>query len=96
MFLDWIMDNRILILIPYVILNLISFSLYGIDKAKAKKKAWRISEKTLLLSAAIFGGIGAFTGMRIFRHKTQHLQFQILVPLCAIVQIALLVAFFVL
>ncbi|MCR4621100.1 MAG: DUF1294 domain-containing protein [Clostridiales bacterium] len=73
------------------VMGLAAFAFYGMDKRKAKKGAWRISEKTLLLLAACFGGIGAFLGMKVFRHKTQHTRFRIIVPVCALVQIAVLV-----
>lgn len=73
------------------VMGLVAFAFYGMDKRKAKKGAWRISEKTLLLLAACFGGIGAFLGMKVFRHKTQHTRFRIIVPVCALVQIAVLV-----
>jgi uncharacterized membrane protein YsdA (DUF1294 family) len=69
--------------------NLFAFLLYGVDKAKAKKGAWRIPEATLLLAAALGGSLGALLGMELFRHKTKHLKFRVLVPLCLIVHIAL-------
>lgn len=75
-----------------LLISFITFCLYGIDKWKAKHGRWRISEKALLLSAFFFGGIGAFLGMRIFRHKTQHWYFAVLVPLFMILQIALAIA----
>ena len=52
--------------------SLISFVLYGIDKAKAKKKAWRIPEKVLLLWGFLCGSVGALLAMQLFRHKTKH------------------------
>ena len=70
--------------------NLMVFLLYGLDKAKAKKGAWRIPEKTLLLCAGVFGGLGAFAGMKLFRHKTKHTSFRILVPLFLGIQFALI------
>ena len=73
------------------IMDIVAFAAYGMDKRKAKKNAWRTSEKTLLLLAACFGGIGAVLGMKVFRHKTQHTSFRIIVPLCALIQIAVLV-----
>ena len=73
-------------------MTLITFFLYLIDKYKAKKGYWRIPEKTLLLSTLLFGGIGGFLGMRLIRHKTKHLHFQILVPLFLILQIVLYAA----
>lgn len=77
-------------LVFYIIMNLVTFILYGADKAKAKKGKWRIPEKTLLLFAACFGGLGAFLGMKVFRHKTKHTSFRILVPVCMIIQFILI------
>ena len=71
--------------------NLLAFALYGIDKAKAKRGAWRIPEATLLLVAFLGGSFGALLGMEVFRHKTRHLKFRILVPLFLILHIALAV-----
>ena len=77
------------ILLVLVGLNLLAFALYGIDKRKAKRGAWRISEVTLLLIAALGGSIGALLGMELFRHKTRHVKFRVLVPLFLILHIAL-------
>ena len=68
-----------------VIWNIAIFLLYGYDKFAAKKGIRRISEKTLLLSAFLMGGTGSFFGMEIFRHKTKHISFKILVPLFCII-----------
>lgn len=70
--------------------NIAAFFLYGIDKHKARHRRWRIPEATLLGIAALGGGLGAWAGMRAFRHKTKHLRFRIIVPLCAILQMAAL------
>lgn len=79
------------IIIILTIINIITFIVYGIDKLKAKKGCWRISEATLLLLAAIGGSIGAWCGMMIWRHKTKHWKFKIGVPLIFLLQFALLV-----
>ena len=79
-------------LVFYAIMTLVTFIMYGIDKSKAKKGRWRIPEKTLLLFAACFGGLGAFLGMRIFRHKTKHTSFKIIVPMCMILQFIIIAA----
>ena len=71
-------------------INLLAFVLYGIDKWKAKADQWRISEKTLLLTALLGGSMGALVGMQVFRHKTQHWKFRILVPLFLLLHAALL------
>ena len=70
-------------------INIATFLLYGIDKYKAKKNQWRISEATLLTMAAIGGSIGAWVGMRIWHHKTMHKKFKYGIPLIIIMQIAL-------
>lgn len=75
-------------------INIITFFVYGIDKRKARKAKWRIPESTLLLLAAIGGSIGAFVGMRVFRHKTKHLKFTIGVPAIIILQAAAIWYFF--
>ena len=69
--------------------NIATFLLYGIDKYKAKKSKWRISEATLLTMAAIGGSIGAWAGMRLWHHKTMHKKFKYGIPLIIIMQIAL-------
>ena len=72
-------------------INIVSFFLYGIDKYKAKKGQWRISEATLLTMAAIGGSIGGWTGMRLWHHKTMHKKFKYGIPLIIILQVALAV-----
>jgi uncharacterized membrane protein YsdA (DUF1294 family) len=69
--------------------NLLTFSLYGVDKYKAQKNQWRISESTLIACAFLMGGAGALFGMAIFRHKTKHLKFKLLIPLAIIINIAI-------
>ena len=71
--------------------NITSFLLYGIDKYKAKKGRWRISDATLLLMAVIGGSIGAWGGMRIWHHKTMHKMFKYGIPVIIIFQVALAV-----
>ncbi len=73
-----------------IIINIFTFLLYGVDKWKAKRNAWRISEKTLLLMTFAGGSFGAFCGMFFFRHKTKHLKFLILVPLFFIIHIVVM------
>ena len=79
------------ILLLLVAVNLVSFTLYGLDKLKAKKGLWRIRESTLLLIAALSGSVGALLGMEVFRHKAKHWQFKVLVPVFFILHIALAV-----
>ncbi len=67
--------------ILFLIWNIFVFILYGIDKKRSIKNEWRISEKMLIFCAFFMGGVGAFLGMSIFRHKTKKRKFQILIPL---------------
>ncbi len=84
-------DNNLLYfaLIYLAAINVVTFFLYGIDKWKAKKSKWRISEATLLWMAVIGGSIGAWLGMKVWHHKTQHKKFKFGVPFIIIAQIAL-------
>ena len=70
-------------------INLLLFTLMGIDKLKAKRGLWRIPEKTLFLTAALGGSIGGILGMQLFRHKTRHNSFKFGFPAILIAQLAL-------
>lgn len=83
-----------ILLIAYVIINLWMFYMMYKDKKLAKTHKWRISEKTLILGALAFGGLGMFMGMRVFHHKTKHTLFRIVAPLAAIIQIAVLIYYY--
>ena len=80
------------IILGYLLaVNIATFFLYGIDKYKAKKGKWRISEATLLLIAVIGGSIGAWAGMRLWHHKTMHKKFKYGIPVIIILQVAIAV-----
>ena len=81
------MENWQICLIIYAAVSLVVFAFYGIDKAKAVKKAWRVPERTLLL-LAVSSPIGALLGMLVFRHKIRKPKFYITVPLLLIVEAA--------
>lgn len=80
-----------IVLIYLAAINVVTFLLYGIDKLKAQHGRWRIPESVLIGFAIIGGSIGAWLGMMIWRHKTQHKKFKYGVPLILVVQIALLI-----
>ncbi len=76
-----------------LVINAATFIIYGIDKYKAKKAKWRISEATLLTMAAVGGSIGAWLGMKAWHHKTLHRKFKYGVPIILLIQIALMIYF---
>ena len=71
-------------------INAVAFIMYGIDKYKAKKAKWRISEAPLLLLAVLGGSIGAWMGMKVWHHKTMHKKFKYGIPAILLIQIALM------
>ncbi|MDD3035058.1 MAG: DUF1294 domain-containing protein [Bacteroidales bacterium] len=80
------------IIISYVIvINVITLMMYGIDKWKAKHSKWRIPEATLLIMAAVGGSIGAWTGIKLFHHKTLHKKFKYGVPAIFLIQLGIVV-----
>ena len=78
------------LLLYLILINLLGFVLYGVDKAKSKGKSRRIPERTLLWVARLGGGLGCWFGMMLFRHKTKHNRFMILVPLWTVLWVAAL------
>ncbi|MCI6161489.1 MAG: DUF1294 domain-containing protein [Prevotellaceae bacterium] len=79
-----------IVLIYLLVINVIAFFLYGIDKRKAIHFKWRIPEIELLGVAVIGGSIGAWFGMKVWHHKTMHKKFKYGIPLILIVQMALM------
>ncbi|MBR6322221.1 MAG: DUF1294 domain-containing protein [Lachnospiraceae bacterium] len=78
-----------IVLIFYLILiNIITFIVYGVDKKRARRKQWRVPEKVLFLLAIIGGSVGALLGMLVFRHKTQKWYFKFGIPAILLLQIA--------
>ena len=87
----------------FVCVNVLTFLVYGIDKwrstsgrllptgrKKARQGKWRISEATLLLLAVIGGSIGAWLGMRVWRHKTMHKKFKYGIPAILMIHIIIM------
>lgn len=74
-----------ILVLVIILLNIHSFYLFYKDKQLSKTGAYRISEKRLLSSSLLLGGIGALWAMRSFRHKTKHANFIWLVPLSAVI-----------
>ena len=74
-----------------ITINALGLLLMLIDKEKARRKRWRIPEKSLFLVAAIGGSVGCNLGMYLLRHKTKHHSFTIGMPLILILQLAVAV-----
>ncbi len=72
-----------------LLINLVTFLVYGMDKYKAKQDLPRIAERTLLGLALLGGSFGALLGMHLFHHKTRHWYFRYGIPLILLVQLAL-------
>ncbi|MCM1414657.1 MAG: DUF1294 domain-containing protein [bacterium] len=86
------MNSFDLILSYVAIVNLVSFAMMGIDKRKAKKRAFRIPEATLFVLAVIGGSLGSVIGMHLFHHKTRHWYFLYGMPVILVIQILLILA----
>ena len=74
------------------VMNVVAFTLMGIDKRRARRGAWRISERALFMTTDCFGGLGGVLGMKVFHHKTQHWYFKVFFPVLLFVQVVLLAA----
>ena len=85
------MDFWEILVIIFGILSVMTFFMYGIDKFKAQRGKWRISEKALLVSSFIGGAVGGFLAMQLFRHKTKHWYFNVVNILGLMWQIGLIV-----
>ena len=73
-----------------IIINIVTFLVYGIDKWKAKKSLWRVRENSLLMLAILGGSIGAWLGMKVWHHKTLHKKFRYGIPAIIIIQLAVI------
>lgn len=69
--------------------NTVGFVLMGVDKRRARRDQWRISEKSLFLPPLLGGTVGAILGMRVFHHKTRHWYFRYGLPVLLLLQLAL-------
>lgn len=86
------MDKKLIIqfiILIIVVLNLIPFLMFGVDKIKAVNRSWRISEKALLKFSFI-GPFGGFVAMKVFRHKIKKPRFYVGIPFFAILQLIII------
>lgn len=79
----------------WLAVNAYVFAMYGDDKHRARDGRWRIPEKRLLWGMWLFGGVGAWLGMRTFHHKTRHTVFRMCsLPAAALSIVALILALY--
>ena len=78
------------LLVLMAVMSVFLFAMMGLDKGKARRGKWRVSEKTLFIFALLGGALGGTAGMFLFRHKTKHRTFRLGFPLLAAAQLALL------
>ena len=82
------------ILIYILLINLIAILSIALDKSAARNGEDRVRESSLLIVAALGGGIGMYVAMRIFHHKTRKNKFMVGVPAIVLIEIALLVIYY--
>ncbi|MFG6358472.1 MAG: DUF1294 domain-containing protein [Acetatifactor sp.] len=75
-------------------INLAGLASMGLDKRKAVRHEWRISEATLFLIALLGGSLGSVVGMQLFRHKTRHWYFVWGMPAIFFAELALALLIF--
>ena len=71
------------------VINIAALAIMGIDKHKAHRHKWRISESSIFIVGLLGGGLGVLLGMSLFHHKTKHLKFTLGIPLVVLVNIVL-------
>ena len=82
----------VIVFVVYIlIVNVLAFILYGIDKRRSQRKMYRIPENTLLWMARLGGGVGSWLGIKKFHHKTKHKRFMIIVPLWTVLWVVAIV-----
>lgn len=81
---------KLIALALLAVINTVTFALMGIDKRRARRHRWRISEKALFIAAACFGALGGTLGMHLFHHKTKHWYFRIGFPVLLAAQAVLI------
>lgn len=76
-----------------LVVNVLAFVVYGVDKWKARRGRWRVPEATLLGLAALGGSMGAWLAMQLFRHKAQKKWFRYGVPALFVLQVVAVILF---
>ncbi|MCL6573442.1 MAG: DUF1294 domain-containing protein [Bacillus sp. (in: Bacteria)] len=88
------MEEKTLLLAAFLIMNIVGLFIMGVDKKRAIKHQYRISERSLWLVALFGGALGATAGMRLYRHKTKHISFKIGFPVLAAGELILILMLF--
>lgn len=73
-----------------ILINILTFLVFGVDKLKAKYKGWRIKEITLFILSILGGSLGAYISMKLFSHKTNKFIFKTCIPFILMIQIIIL------
>ena len=81
------MDYIYIPMIYFAAVSAITAIITAVDKYKAKKGAFRISEATLFILALTGGALSEYVTMRLIHHKTLHKRFMIGLPLIILLQI---------
>lgn len=74
-----------------IIMSMVSFTAFGLDKRRARNDRWRIREKTLFILCACMGAAGGLFGMQVFHHKTRKAAFRAVIPLLTALQAGLVI-----
>lgn len=74
-------DIEKMVVLYLAVINIVSFAAMGLDKSRAKKHKYRISEGILVVLSVLGGAVGSLIGMIVFRHKTSKKKFYVGVPI---------------
>ena len=80
----------VIFMIYAIVINVVTFIMFGVDKKHAIKRRRRIPEKVLLQMVVIGGGVGAYAGMHVFRHKIHKNKFYLGVPLIFLIELGMI------
>ena len=70
-----------------VLINIIAVVVTAVDKYRAVRHKWRVSEAALIVISALGGGVAMYASMLLFRHKTRKLKFMLGIPLIVIIEL---------